>query len=89
MRLLSALRHENLVTLLDVIPPPPGGGSTASGGTPRQLSDVYLVYCLMDSDLHQIIRSPQPLSEEHVKYFVYQVKCVCVWGVCGGGVCGC
>ncbi len=35
--------------------------------------DVYLVYDLMDTDLHQIIRSPQPLSEDHVSYFTYQV----------------
>ena len=27
----------------------------------------------MDTDLHQIIRSPQPLTDEHCQYFVYQV----------------
>ena len=42
----------------------------------RHSDDVYLVYALMDSDLHQIVRSPQALSEEHVKYFVYQVSVV-------------
>lgn len=26
-----------------------------------------------DTDLHQIIRSPQPLSEDHIRYFTYQV----------------
>ena len=26
----------------------------------------------MDTDLHQIIRSNQPLSDEHVQYFLYQ-----------------
>jgi tetratricopeptide (TPR) repeat protein len=39
----------------------------------ERFNDVYLVYELMDTDLHQIIRSPQPLSPEHVGYFVYQV----------------
>jgi hypothetical protein len=34
------------------------------------------VYELMDTDLHQIIRSPQPLSPEHIGYFVYQVGAV-------------
>ena len=28
---------------------------------------------LMESDLHQIIVSPQQLTEDHVKVFVYQV----------------
>lgn len=28
----------------------------------------------MDTDLHAIIRSPQPLSPDHVSYFVYQVR---------------
>lgn len=34
-----------------------------------------MVYELMDTDLHQIIRSPQPLSDDHVQYFLYQVRC--------------
>ena len=39
-----------------------------------KFADIYLVYELMDTDLHQIIRSPQPLSDEHVQYFVYQAR---------------
>uniref|UniRef100_A0A7R9SVU4 Protein kinase domain-containing protein n=1 Tax=Polyblepharides amylifera TaxID=1486889 RepID=A0A7R9SVU4_9CHLO len=35
--------------------------------------DVYIVYELMDTDLHQIIRSAQPLSDDHCQYFVYQL----------------
>ena len=27
--------------------------------------DVYVMYELMDTDLHQIIRSNQPLSDDH------------------------
>jgi serine/threonine protein kinase len=33
----------------------------------------YIVTELMDTDLHQIIQSPQPLSNEHIQYFVYQI----------------
>ncbi len=47
----------------DIIPP------TSSSS----FKDVYVVYELMDTDLHQIIRSPQPLSDDHVQYFLYQV----------------
>ena len=28
----------------------------------------------MDTDLHQIIRSAQPLTNEHFQYFIYQVR---------------
>merc|ERR1711991_810807 len=35
----------------------------------------YIVTELMETDLHQIIASPQNLSDEHVQYFVYQILC--------------
>ncbi|KAJ7257262.1 hypothetical protein O6H91_Y413200 [Diphasiastrum complanatum] len=36
-------------------------------------NDVYLVYELMDTDLHQIIRSSQTLTDDHFQYFIYQL----------------
>ncbi|KAJ0106334.1 hypothetical protein Patl1_17663 [Pistacia atlantica] len=36
-------------------------------------NDVYIVYELMDTDLHQIIRSNQPLTDDHCQYFLYQL----------------
>jgi len=33
----------------------------------------YIVNELMDTDLHQVIRSKQVLSTEHKQYFVYQI----------------
>ncbi|KAH7440091.1 hypothetical protein KP509_04G090800 [Ceratopteris richardii] len=38
-----------------------------------EFDDVYIVTDLMDTDLHQIIRSTQALSEEHCQYFLYQM----------------
>ena len=67
VRLLRHLVHDNVVTLLDVLLP---SAQRSGRDTAR---DVYLVYELMDTDLHQIIRSPQALTEEHCQYFVYQV----------------
>ena len=32
------------------------------------------MYDLMDTDLHQIIRSSQPLTDDHFQYFVYQAR---------------
>eukprot|EP01025_Chloroclados_australasicus_P048599 TRINITY_DN5511_c0_g1_i1.p1 TRINITY_DN5511_c0_g1~~TRINITY_DN5511_c0_g1_i1.p1 ORF type:complete len:381 (-),score=25.83 TRINITY_DN5511_c0_g1_i1:280-1422(-) len=63
IRLLKSLKHENIVQLLDIIPP----------FDVNNFEDVYLVYDLMDTDLHQIIKSKQPLSDEHIQYFVYQI----------------
>jgi len=62
IQLLRHLRHDNVVALHDVLRPP----------SLAEFNDVYLVYELMDTDLHQIIRSPQPLTDEHCQYFVYQ-----------------
>ncbi|KAL4424349.1 hypothetical protein ABPG75_001650 [Micractinium tetrahymenae] len=56
--------HTNIITLLDLFPPSVGL---------QDFRDVYMVYEIMDTDLHQVIRSPQPLSEEHVQFFVYQL----------------
>jgi len=61
--LLRHLLHENVVRLLEVLRPP----------SLADFKDVYLVYELMDTDLHQILRSPQPLTDEHCAYFLYQV----------------
>ena len=63
IQLLRHLRHENIIRVRDVAKPSKREGFT----------DVYVVYELMDTDLHQIIRSPQPLSEDHVQYFLWQL----------------
>lgn len=59
------LGHENIIAVKDIMVPP----------ARDKFNDVYIVYELMDTDLHQIIRSPQPLTNEHFQYFVYQVSC--------------
>ncbi|KAK8488793.1 hypothetical protein V6N13_138485 [Hibiscus sabdariffa] len=55
IQLLRHLDHENVIAIRDVIPPP----------LRRDFADVYIALELMDTDLHQIIRSNQSLSEEH------------------------
>ncbi|KAG6386767.1 hypothetical protein SASPL_151941 [Salvia splendens] len=63
LMLLRCIKHENVIALKDVMMP----------SNWRGFKDIYLVYELMDSDLHQIIKSPQPLSNDHCKYFVFQL----------------
>ncbi|KAM7252477.1 hypothetical protein ACFE04_024360 [Oxalis oulophora] len=61
--LLRHIRHENVIALKDVMMPIHR----------NSFKDVYLVYELMDTDLHQIIKSSQPLSNDHSKYFLFQL----------------
>eukprot|EP00198_Chlamydomonas_reinhardtii_P001516 XP_001690852.1 mitogen-activated protein kinase 3 [Chlamydomonas reinhardtii] len=63
IKLLRHLKHDNIIAVKDILKPP----------AKDKFNDVYLVYELMDTDLHQIIRSSQPLTNEHFQYFVYQV----------------
>lgn len=63
IKLLKHLNHENIIKIKDILPPP----------NKEVFKDMYIVYELMDTDLHQIIRSSQPLSDEHCQYFIYQL----------------
>lgn len=63
VKLLKYLQHENLVRIERLLP-----------SSRQDLCDLYLVFELMDTDLHQIIQSKQTLSEEHCRYFLYQVR---------------
>ena len=44
-----------VIAIKDIIRPP----------KKETFNDVYIVYELMDTDLHQIIRSDQPLTDDH------------------------
>ncbi|KAJ7296116.1 hypothetical protein O6H91_13G010200 [Diphasiastrum complanatum] len=63
IRLLRHLYHENIIAIKDIMKPVEKHG----------FNDVYLVYELMDTDLHQIIRSSQTLTDDHFQYFIYQL----------------
>jgi mitogen-activated protein kinase 1/3 len=61
VKLLKMFRHENVLSLCTFY--------VGSGA----FDDVYLVTELFDTDLATVIRSKQPVSEDHGKYFIYQV----------------
>ncbi|MBA0609555.1 hypothetical protein Godav_021592, partial [Gossypium davidsonii] len=63
IKLLCHMDHENVIAIKDIIRPPKKDA----------FNDVYIVYELMDTDLHQIIRSDQPLTDDHCQYFLYQL----------------
>eukprot|EP00163_Fabomonas_tropica_P015166 TRINITY_DN2770_c0_g1_i2.p1 TRINITY_DN2770_c0_g1~~TRINITY_DN2770_c0_g1_i2.p1 ORF type:complete len:369 (+),score=75.72 TRINITY_DN2770_c0_g1_i2:386-1492(+) len=63
IKLLRHFNHENIISIKDIMQP----------RSRTDFDDVYLVTPLMDTDLHQIIGSPQPLTDDHCQYFLYQI----------------
>ncbi|KAL1201945.1 Mitogen-activated protein kinase 13 [Cardamine amara subsp. amara] len=63
IKLLCHMDHDNVIKMKDIIEPP----------EKERFEDVYIVYELMDTDLHQIIRSTQTLTDDHCQYFLYQI----------------
>jgi len=63
LRMLSHFHHENVLSAQDILQP----------GHIEFLQEIYVVTELMQSDLHKIIVSPQPLTADHVKVFLYQI----------------
>lgn len=65
LKLLRHFRgHENVICIKDIIEHPKGQS---------KFKDIYIITDLMDTDLHRIIRSSQPISDDHVRYFTYQI----------------
>ncbi|KAG0241766.1 kinase-like domain-containing protein [Mortierella sp. GBAus27b] len=54
--------HENITSILDM-----------DITNYQDFNEIYLVQELMEADLHQIIRSEQPLTDAHFQYFIYQI----------------
>lgn len=65
IKLMKHFQHDNIVGILDMMPP--------QANFVEDFNDVYIVGELMETDLHRIIYSKQPLSIDHVQYFVYQI----------------
>ena len=65
LRVLRHLKHENIISLIDIMLPP----ST----NVLLWKDVYMVYELMDTDLDYVIKSGQEISDDHVQYFSSQL----------------
>ncbi|KAH9603928.1 hypothetical protein KSS87_018012 [Heliosperma pusillum] len=55
IKLLCHMDHDNVVKIKDIIRPPER----------EKFNDVYIVYELLDTDLHQIIKSGQELNDDH------------------------
>ena len=64
IKILKHFKHDNIIHIREILKPK---------GSLSDFRDVYVVFDLMESDLHRIIYSKQELTEEHVRYFLYQI----------------
>lgn len=62
IKLLRLLEHDCIIQLIDVLAP-----------QSIDFHEVYIVTELMDADLHTVINSEQPLSDDHVQFFIYHI----------------
>lgn len=63
IKLLRLLRHPDIVEIKHVMLPP----------SRREFRDIYVVFELMESDLHQVIKANDDLTPEHYQFFLYQL----------------
>ncbi|XP_010540021.1 PREDICTED: mitogen-activated protein kinase 15-like isoform X2 [Tarenaya hassleriana] len=63
IKLLRLLRHPDIVEIKHIMLPP----------SRREFQDIYVVFELMESDLHQVIKANDDLTPEHHRFFLYQL----------------
>lgn len=62
IRILTRFNHENIIDIRDILCAP----------HIDQMRDVYIVQCLMETDLHALLRQ-QEIGNDHICYFLYQI----------------
>lgn len=63
LKILRLLNNENIIRIKTIQLP----------ATREDFDEIYLVAELMETDLSSIIKSPQPLSDDHCQFFLYQL----------------
>ncbi|KAA8548569.1 hypothetical protein F0562_000164 [Nyssa sinensis] len=63
IKLLRRLHHPDIVEIKHILLPP----------SRREFKDIYVVFELMESDLHQVIKANDDLTPEHYQFFLYQL----------------
>lgn len=62
IQLLAHFNDENIIGLRNILTPK----------DPEGFDHFYIVMDIMETDLKQVLRSGQALTEEHIKFFIYQ-----------------
>ena len=63
IKLLRQLKHPDIVEIKHILLPP----------HPREFRDIYVVFELLETDLHQVIKANDDLTPEHHQFFLYQM----------------
>ncbi|KAJ4768786.1 Mitogen-activated protein kinase [Rhynchospora pubera] len=63
IKLLRMLKHPDIVEIKHIMLPP----------SKKDFKDIYVVFELMDTDLHQVIKANDDLTREHYQFFLYQM----------------
>lgn len=63
LKIMRLLNHENVLSIKSILLP----------RSLQQFDELYVVSDLMETDLAQIIKSNQVLSDEHIQFFLYQI----------------
>jgi len=63
LRILRHLQHENLIDVRSIFLP----------GIKEDFEDIYVFSELMETDLASILKSSQPMTDDHCQFFLYQI----------------
>mmetsp|Transcript_15496 Transcript_15496/g.42253 ORF Transcript_15496/g.42253 Transcript_15496/m.42253 type:complete len:491 (+) Transcript_15496:351-1823(+) len=63
VKLLRVLKHPDIVEVKHIVLPP----------NPREFKDIFVIFELMETDLHQVIKANDDLTHEHHQFFLYQL----------------
>ena len=63
IKLLRLLKHKDIVSVHSILLPP----------NELDFKDLYVVFELMETDLHQVIKANDDMTIEHHRYFLYQL----------------
>lgn len=63
LKIMRLLQHDNVIGVKTILKP----------SSRESFKEIYVVSELMETDLAQIIKSNQPLSDDHIQFFLYQI----------------
>jgi len=63
LKILRLMQHDNVIGIKTLLKPKHR----------TEFNEIYLVSELMETDLAQIIKSNQPLTDDHIQFFLYQL----------------
>lgn len=63
LKIQRLLEHENVLGIKRILKP----------SDPKSFNEIYVISELMETDLAQIIKSNQSLTDDHIQFFLYQI----------------